>query len=35
VVTYVAKDGGEWIGPPYTAEEEQELCRRLNCPPIQ
>ena len=35
MVRKVAKDGGVWHEAPYTEEEERELDRRINCPPIQ
>lgn len=35
MVIRVAENGSEWGEPPYTEEEERELRRRMNCPPLQ
>lgn len=35
MVRKIAENGSAWHEAPYTEEEELELRRRLNCPPIQ
>lgn len=34
MVRKIAENGSAWHEAPYTEEEERELRRRLNCPPV-